>query len=180
MTIQPALRAPETSDFPQRSPRQKRRAKRCAAKEPISWSRSCTADRRQDYEIMQSGAVDLLLTGHDHDLFVNYNERVAAVESSYDAHYVTAVDVTINVREQNGRRSTTWWPQFRIIDTATVAPDPEVLAVVAGLRGATHQEMDVPLGTTEVELDSRNATVRAREGRIGNVIADAVRTSLRR
>src|SRR5262249_21961147 len=80
------------------------------------------ADRRQDYAIMRSGGVDLLLSGHDHDLFVNYNERVAVVESSYDAHYVTAVDVTINVREQNGRRTTTWWPQFRTIDTATVEP----------------------------------------------------------
>jgi 5'-nucleotidase/UDP-sugar diphosphatase len=137
------------------------------------------ADRRQDYEIMQSGAVDLLLTGHDHDLFINYNERVAAAESSYDGHYVTAVDVTINVREQNGRRTTTWWPQFRTIDTATVAPDPEVLAVVAGFEDQLTKEMDVPLATTEVELDSRTATVRTREAVIGNVIADAVRASLR-
>ena len=35
--------------------------------------------------------------------------------------------------------------------------------------------MDVPLATTAVELDSRNATVRLREAAIGNVIADAMR-----
>ena len=35
--------------------------------------------------------------------------------------------------------------------------------------------MDVPLGTTAVELDSRNATVRGREAAIGNLIADAMR-----
>ena len=35
--------------------------------------------------------------------------------------------------------------------------------------------MDVPLGTTAVELDSRNATVRTREAAIGNLIADAMR-----
>src|SRR5882757_5003216 len=64
------------------------------------------ADRRQDYEIMGTGAVDLLLTGHDHDLFINYNERVAAVESSYDAHYVAAVDITIDVKLQDGKRVT--------------------------------------------------------------------------
>jgi len=137
------------------------------------------ADRRQDYAIMRSGGVDLLLSGHDHDLFVNYNERVAVVESSHDAHYVTAVDVTINVREQNGRRTTTWWPQFRTIDTATVEPDPEVASVVAGFEQQFSKEMDVPLGTTEVELDSRTATVRTREAAIGNVIADALRASTR-
>ena len=41
--------------------------------------------------------IDLILTGHDHDLFINYDERDAMVESSYDAHYVTAIDVTISV-----------------------------------------------------------------------------------
>ena len=51
------------------------------------------ADRRQDYEIMGSRAVNLLLSGHDHDLFINFNEQVAGVESSYDAHYVTAIDI---------------------------------------------------------------------------------------
>ena len=35
--------------------------------------------------------------------------------------------------------------------------------------------MDVPLGTTAVELDSRNATVRTHEAAIGNLIADAMR-----
>jgi 2',3'-cyclic-nucleotide 2'-phosphodiesterase (5'-nucleotidase family) len=137
------------------------------------------ADRRQDYEIMGTGAVDLLLTGHDHDLFINYNERVAAVESSYDAHYVTAIDVTIEVKEQDGKRATTWRPQFRVIDTATVTPDPDVAAVVAGFEQELTREMDVPLGTTAVELDSRNATVRTRESAMGDVIADAMRASVR-
>jgi 5'-nucleotidase / UDP-sugar diphosphatase len=137
------------------------------------------ADRRQDYEIMGTGVVDLLLTGHDHDLFINYNERVAAVESSYDAHYVTAIDVTIEVKEQDGKRATTWRPQFRVIDTATVTPDPDVAAVVAGFEQELTKEMDVPLGTTAVELDSRNATVRTRESAMGDVIADAMRASVR-
>src|SRR5882672_6379415 len=135
------------------------------------------ADRRQDYEIMGTGAVDLLLTGHDHDLFVNYNERVAAVESSYDAHYVAAVDITIDVKLEDGKRVSTWWPQFRVVDTATVTPDPEVAAVVAGFEQEFSKEMDAPLGTTAVELDSRNATVRGREAAVGNVIADAMRAS---
>ena len=122
-------------------------------------------------------AIDLILTGHDHDLFINYDERDAMVESSYDAHYVTAIDVTISVKEQDGKRATTWRPQFRVIDTATVTPDPEVAAVVAKFEAELSRELDVPLGTTAVELDSRNATVRTREAAIGNLIADAMRAS---
>ena len=120
-------------------------------------------------------SVDLILTGHVHDLFINYDERTAMVESSYDAHYVTAIDVTFAVKEQDGRRVVTWWPQFRVIDTANVTPDPEVAAVVAKFEAEFSRELDVAIGTTAVELDSRNATVRTREAAIGNLIADAMR-----
>jgi 5'-nucleotidase/UDP-sugar diphosphatase len=135
------------------------------------------ADRRQDYELMNTRLIDLVLTGHDHDLFINYDGRNAVVESSYDAHYVTAVDVTIDVKVQNGNRQVTWWPNFRVIDTATVTPDPEVAAIVAGYEQQFAQEMDSPIGTTAVELDSRNPTVRTREAAIGNLVADAMRAS---
>ncbi len=121
--------------------------------------------------------IDLVLTGHDHDLFINYDERIAAVESSYDAHYVTVIDVAISVKEVDGKRITTWRPQFRVIDTAFVTPDPEVAAAVAEFEKEFTREMDVPLGTTAVELDSRGATVRTREAAIGNLIADAMRAS---
>jgi 2',3'-cyclic-nucleotide 2'-phosphodiesterase (5'-nucleotidase family) len=133
------------------------------------------ADRKQDYELFATHAVDLILTGHDHDLFINFDGRDAMVESSYDAHYVTAIDVTITVKEQGGRRVATWWPQFRVIDTATVTPDPEVAAEVVKFEAELTREMDVALATTTVELDSRNATVRTREAAIGNLIADAMR-----
>jgi 5'-nucleotidase / UDP-sugar diphosphatase len=135
------------------------------------------ADRKQDYELVATRAIDLVLTGHDHDLFINYDERTAMVESSYDAHYVVAIDVTISVKEEDGKRLTTWWPNFRVIDTATVTPDPDVAAAVVEFEKEFTREMDVPLGTTAVELDSRNATVRTGEAAIGNLIADAMRIS---
>jgi 5'-nucleotidase / UDP-sugar diphosphatase len=124
-------------------------------------------------------AADLILTGHTHDLFVGFDGLNAIVESSYDAHYVAIVDVAITVTERDGRRQTTWWPQFRIIDTATVASDPEVAAEVAKFEAEFSREMDVPLATTAVELDSRNATVRTGEAAIGNLIADAMRVTTR-
>ncbi len=137
------------------------------------------ADRAQDYALFGTRAVDLILSGHNHDLFVNYDERNAMVESSYDAHYLVAIDVAIEVTTRNSVRSTKWWPQFRIIDTATVTPDRKVAAAVASYERELTRLMDVALGTTAVELDSRNATVRTREAAIGNLFADAMRTSVK-
>jgi 5'-nucleotidase/UDP-sugar diphosphatase len=124
-------------------------------------------------------AADLVLTGHTHDLFISYDGVSAIAESSQDAHYVIALDVDIVVTERQGRRETRWWPQFRVIDTATVTPDPAVAAEVAKFEATLTREMDVPIGTTAVELDSRSATLRSGEAAIGNVFADAMRETMR-
>ena len=133
------------------------------------------AERRQDNEIVAARNVDLLLTGHDHDLFVNFDGRNAVMESSHNAHYVTVIDVAVTVKQRGGRREVIWWPDFRIIDTANVTPDPDVLAAVGKFEQEFTKEMDVPLGTTATELDSRNASVRTREAAIGNLFTDAMR-----
>jgi 5'-nucleotidase/UDP-sugar diphosphatase len=132
-------------------------------------------NRGDAIKLQYERAAELLLTGHTHDLFVNFDERCALVESGYDAHYVTCVDVAISVRDDNGKRTMTWWPQFRVIDTATVTPDPEVAAAVAGYQSALLDKMSEPICTTAVVLDSATATVRTREAAIGNLFADAMR-----
>jgi 5'-nucleotidase / UDP-sugar diphosphatase len=136
--------------------------------------------REQGYQIFRGRAVDLLLTGHTHDLFIEYSGHNAMVESSYDAHYVTAIDIVIDVSEESGRRRVRWWPQFRVIDTAMATPDPEVAAVVAKFEDELNKELDASIGTTAVELDSRAATVRTREAAIGDLVADAMRDGRRK
>ena len=133
--------------------------------------------REQGYELYRSDTIDLILTGHTHDLFINYDGNTAMVESNYDAHYVTAIDVAIGVKEEDGKRLVTWWPQFRVIDTAVVTPDPEMAEVVAKYEADLGRHLDTPIGTTAIELDSRNTTVRSRETAIGALVADAMRWS---
>jgi 5'-nucleotidase/UDP-sugar diphosphatase len=133
------------------------------------------ADRAQTIELARADVADVILTGHTHDLFIDFDGQTLAVESSYDAHYVTVIDLNVEIKQQGNQREVAWWPQFRVIDTATVTPDPEVAAVVTGFENLLNSEMDVPLGTTAVELDSRVATVRGHEAAIGNLIADAMR-----
>ena len=132
-------------------------------------------NRGDAIKLQYERAAELLLTGHTHDLFVNFDNRCALVESGYDAHYVTCVDVAITVREDNAKRTTTWWPQFRVIDTASVTPDAEVAAAVAAYEKALIDKMGETIGTTAVTLDSATSTVRTREAAIGNLFADAMR-----
>jgi 5'-nucleotidase / UDP-sugar diphosphatase len=135
------------------------------------------ADRLQDYTLFESRIADIILSGHDHDLFINYDGRTAIAESSSDAQYVTAIDVTVTIINEGGARLVTWWPQFRIIDTAKVRPDPRVAQAVRALDRTLTKELEFQIGRTEVMLDSRTPAVRTGEAAIGNLITDAIRTS---
>jgi 2',3'-cyclic-nucleotide 2'-phosphodiesterase (5'-nucleotidase family) len=137
------------------------------------------ADRKQGHDLAETHAADVILTGHNHDLFIEFDGRTLMVESSYDAQYVTVIDLHIETKLQGNKRSVEWWPQFRVVDTATVTPDPEIAAIVAGYQQELDRQMNVPLATTAVALDSRNASVRGREAAIGNLIADAMRARSR-
>ncbi len=68
--------------------------RRCDAKARIPFA-VIHAGRSQDYALNATGVLDFILTGHDHDLFINYDERSTVVELSYDAHRIVVVDVTI-------------------------------------------------------------------------------------
>lgn len=134
------------------------------------------ANRRQDLRLFYSSPVDVLLSGDDHDLALLYDGKSVLAEAMSDGEFVVAVDLEITVRKgDEGARSVSWRPRFRIIDTASVAPDPEVAARVASHEQRLSKELDVPLGETAVSLDSRASTVRMSEAAIGNLIADAMR-----
>src|SRR5262249_34921680 len=87
-------------------------------------------------------------------------------------------DVAITVREANRKRTTSWWPQFRVIDTATVTPDPDVATAVARYQAALTDKLAETICTTTVALDSSTSTVRTREAAIGNLFADAMRAGM--
>lgn len=133
------------------------------------------AARRQDLRLFNSGALDVVLSGDDHDLITFYDGRSVLIEAMSDGEFLSAVDLEITVTEEDGKRKVGWRPRFRIVDTADVEPDTAVAARVQEYQDILSEELDVVLGKTEVKLDSRKATVRTGEAAIGNLIADAMR-----
>ncbi|MGO4573548.1 bifunctional metallophosphatase/5'-nucleotidase [Microvirga sp. 2TAF3] len=134
-------------------------------------------DRDIDNAIVRSRLVDVLLTGHDHDLAITYDGKTVMVESGEDAEYVTAVDFTATVSGEGSNRKVAWTPNFRVHDTATFDPDPEVAAVVARYEAALSKELDVEIGTSTNALDTRSSIVRSQETAFGNLVADAIKDS---
>ena len=133
------------------------------------------AAHSDDQAMFNSKAFDILLSGHDHDLIMQYNGVTVYVETSTEANYLVPIDVTVNIDVKEGKRIISWQPSFRYIDTATVQPDPESRKIVDQYKADLGKELDVSVGKTEGPLDSRRNMVRTQETAMGNLIADAMR-----
>ena len=128
--------------------------------------------------LVRDSAADLVLSGHDEHLLTFYDGKTALTESYSQADYVVVTEVTIDKTEKDGKVSVSWTPNFDIVDTTSVEPDPEIAALVKSYTDKLDAELKVEIGTTATPLDSRRATVRGQEAAIGNLIADAMREAV--
>jgi 5'-nucleotidase / UDP-sugar diphosphatase len=134
------------------------------------------ADKATGAALMNTHAVDLILSGHNHDLHIDFDSRTAFVESEQDANYATVVDIEVAPGKGGANRSPSWWPDFRVLDTAKIDPDPSMLAKVRAYQAGLAKRFDVEIATLAAPLDSRTEAVRSGESAIGNLIADALRS----
>jgi 5'-nucleotidase / UDP-sugar diphosphatase len=133
------------------------------------------ADKATGAALMNTHAVDLILSGHNHDLHIDFDGRTAFVESEQDANYVTVVDIDLSRTRDEAGRSLPWWPDFRALDTAKIEPDPSMLAKVHDYQAWLDKRFDVEIASLAAPLDSRTEAVRSGECAIGDLIADALK-----
>lgn len=131
-----------------------------------------------DMIIARSAGVDVIIGGHDEHLLAFYDGKVAVSEAESQGNYINIVELAVTKAQKDGKTTVTWMPNFRIIDSATVKPDPEIEAVVKGYEDKLSKELDIEIGVTETPLDSRRATVRGGEAAMGNLIADALKAAV--
>lgn len=131
---------------------------------------------QDDLRLAGLGGIDVVLTGHDHNLWVGYDGKTVIAEAQSDGLNLVAVDLAVATDTANGRK-VSWRPSFRVLDTSTFAPEAGIAEMVSAYQGKLVKELSVPVGVTAVALDSRKATVRNMEAALGNFIADAFRAA---
>ena len=135
--------------------------------------------RNEDEALIRQGVVDLLLSGHDHDMKVEIGDDTTFIESGAQAEFVTIVEIAMDTAEGRDGPRFVWEPSVRVVNTVSVAPDPDLQAVVDAYLGRFERELNVEIGSTAVELDSRRRVVRSRESGIANLFADVMRKDRR-
>ncbi|MEM1287206.1 MAG: bifunctional UDP-sugar hydrolase/5'-nucleotidase [Pseudomonadota bacterium] len=131
-----------------------------------------------DREMHASGEFDLILSGDDHNVLVDFDGRSALVESGEQAEYVTAVDVTATIEVEGDDRDVDVALAFRPMTTLGMEQEAEVQAKVDEFNAILDEELNVVIGTVTAELDSRRASVRSGEATMGNLVADGMRAAV--
>jgi 5'-nucleotidase/UDP-sugar diphosphatase len=132
-------------------------------------------DVLEDQKLIDSGIVDVLLSGHDHYSISWDNGRSVWMESGEDSEKVGVMDVKMTSYGKSGKKRIKWEADMRMVDTLNVSEDATVAAKVKAYKDRLSKELDIKIGKTVTELDSRKKTVRTEEAAIGNLIADAMR-----
>ncbi len=119
-------------------------------------------DMTNDRKLIASHAFDVIMSGDDHSYATAYDGVTAYVETSIDGEFLSPVDLTVEIgQDDEGKRTIHWVPGFRFIDTASVEPDPETQKLVDQFKTKLDESLNVEIGVTEVPLDSRRNVVRA-------------------
>lgn len=134
-------------------------------------------DRQLAYDVK---GIDLILGGHDHDPISVYEGSTLILKAGYDAHFLGVVDLKVTTATGDKGPVTTVEPtEWRVVTTAGVAPDAEVAARVKRYTDRLDNDLNVVIGRTLSDLDSRKESVRTREASMGNLITDALREALK-
>ncbi len=124
--------------------------------------------------------IDVILGGHDHDPISFYEGSTLILKAGHDAQYLGVVKLAVTTATTaKGPVTTTLPTEWRFASTAGVPPDAEVERVVEGYNQRLTSDLAAVIGTTTTELDSRKDAVRTREASMGNLIADALRETLK-
>lgn len=136
----------------------------------------CHLTIMEDMALMRANlGIDFILGGHDEVLLTFYDSVTGLMISKSQAEYISVVDIDLERKDYHGVKEVEWTPHFRVVDSETVTPDPEMKEKIASLTKEMHAKFDVPIGKTLTELDSRRAKVRESETALGNLIADSFR-----
>ncbi|MEM7046246.1 MAG: 5'-nucleotidase C-terminal domain-containing protein [Pseudomonadota bacterium] len=136
-------------------------------------------DLSEDAALFEQKAVDVILSGDDHILINRYDGKTLMVESAAQADYITEINLVLDRVTSRDRERFVWYPaSVRAVDTIRYEPDPQAQARVQVYLDRLSKELDVEIGRTAREIDSRRASVRTQETAIGNLIADVTREAV--
>ena len=130
-----------------------------------------------DLELLRAvNAIDVVLGGHDHLLIARYDGRQAMMQAGAQGRHIGVLTLEIDrVKGRGGAPKVIWTPSFRLRSTAGIEGDAALAAKVNAYQARLDGTLDVVIGETVTELNTRGFLRGSAETAFGNLLADAMR-----
>ncbi|MDE0407699.1 MAG: 5'-nucleotidase C-terminal domain-containing protein [Alphaproteobacteria bacterium] len=137
-------------------------------------------DLAHDLELLRvSGGIDAVLGGHDHLAVAWYDGRQTVLKAGSQGVHVGVLRLTLDrVEDRRGNLRPVWTPDYELRSTEDVKDQPALAAAVEKRRKQLDSSLNIAVGKTTTELDTRRASVRSGENAFGNLVADAMRIAV--
>lgn len=110
---------------------------------------------------------------------VEYDGGFLSATVAPQAAWVLAIDITIDRQtDARGVSSVVWSPEVRVLDTATVLPDPETEIRAKSYVARLDSMLSMEVGTLDGTMDTRREAVRGGENAFANAVVDTLRAAL--
>ncbi|MGZ5802210.1 MAG: bifunctional metallophosphatase/5'-nucleotidase, partial [Burkholderiaceae bacterium] len=127
-----------------------------------------------DRRLAASGAVDLILGGHDHTLMESLVKHTPIFKMGSDARTLGRVDLFVDPKTK--RLAYLNWDSIPV--TGETPDDSAVATLIAEYESKLDGLLGMPVGETAVALDARQQTNRSMETNLGSWLADVYRASV--
>lgn len=117
--------------------------------------------------------INLILGGHDHIAITYYKKGVLIHKSGTDTQYLGVIKLTV-IKDGKNLKIIPSWCMRSIFE---LEEDPSIAKIVENYTVMLDKALNVIVGKTLINLDSRVETVRGKESSMGNLIADALKNS---
>ena len=128
----------------------------------------------EDKQVARCADVDVIIGGHEHTLLESASGGAPIFKMTADARELGQID--LNISKHTGAVESIDW---KIIPVTDKTPDDPQFAAINRKYGSLLKELSRVVGRTSVDLDARSAVGRNQETNVGDLIADAFRTSTR-
>ncbi len=110
---------------------------------------------------------------------VDYDGRFLSATVGPQAAWVLALDLTVERRTgPDGKQQVSWTPAPRLIDSATVPPDPATLIQAKAYAARLDTMLRMEVGRLTAPLDTRKESLRTGENAFANAVVDTLRETL--
>ncbi|HYD29833.1 MAG TPA: 5'-nucleotidase C-terminal domain-containing protein, partial [Azospirillaceae bacterium] len=129
--------------------------------------------------IIDAGLADIVLFQDQGAVIdVGYTGKILKATVDQEARWVLALDLTLDTVEERGGKQMIWSPSVRVIDTASVPPDPAVVERMKTYRDRLDAQLGVQVARLDAPMETARTSVRGGENAFANLAADYLREAM--